>query len=114
MNKFFSTSFKLIAGFISLLVVALVLAVIFGVTVDLSFLKPGIEKAAKNTLNREVKINGPVVFEFSNWTAIDVRDVHIENVQNAIEPDFFTGFDIWIITFTVAPQGFLAVDHRPA
>ena len=40
-------------------------------------------------MEREVKINGPVVFEFSNWTAIDVRDVHISNVPNATDPDFF-------------------------
>lgn len=90
MKKIFSMFFKLIAGFISLLVVALVLAVIFGITIDLSFLKPGVEKAAKSTLGREVKIQGPVVFEFSNWTAIEVRDVHMANVPNATEPDFFT------------------------
>ena len=90
MQKTFSMFFKLIAGFITLIVVTLTLAVIFGVTVDLSFLKPGVEKAAKSALGREVKIQGPVVFEFSNWTAIDVRDVYIKNVPNATEPDFFT------------------------
>ncbi len=89
MKKLFSALFKLIAGFISLIVVALALAIIFGVTVDLSFLKPGVEKAAKSALGREVTIRGPVVFEFSHWTAIDLRDIHIENVENATDPDFF-------------------------
>jgi len=89
MKKLFSLFFKLIVGFISLIVVALTLAIVFGVTVDLSFLKPGIEKAAKAAMKREVKINGPVVFEFANWTAIDVREVHIANVANSPEPDFF-------------------------
>ena len=90
MKKIFSVLLKLILGFILILVVALGLAVTFGVTVDLSFLKPGIEKAAQSTLEREVEINGPVIFEFANWTAIDVRDVHIDNVPNAKDPDFFT------------------------
>jgi len=89
MKKLFSLFFKLIVGIISLIAVALTLAIVFGVTVDLSFLKPGIEKAAKSAMEREVKINGPVVFEFANWTAIDVREVHIANVANAPEPDFF-------------------------
>jgi len=89
-KKLFITLFKLITGFVSIIVVALVLAIIFRVTVDLSFLKPGIENATKSALGREVKIDGPVVFEFSNWTAVDVRDIQMENVSNATEPDFFT------------------------
>jgi len=89
MKKIFSILLKSIAWFISLLIAALAFAIIFGVTVDLSFLKPGVEKAAKSVLQREVKINGPVVFEFSRWTAIDVHNVQIENVPNATQASFF-------------------------
>ena len=90
MKKFFSILFKLLAGFISILIVALAFCIIFGITVDLSFLKPGVEKVAESALGREVKISGPVVFEFSHWTAIDIQDVHVANVPNANNPDFFT------------------------
>ena len=90
MKNFFSILFKLIAGFISLLIAALAFCIIFGITVDLSFLKPGVEKAAESALGREVKISGPVVFEFSHWTAIDVQDIHVANVPNVTDPYFFT------------------------
>ncbi|WP_309497148.1 AsmA-like C-terminal region-containing protein [Sulfurovum sp.] len=89
MKKIFSILFKLIATFILLLFIALSIAVIFRLTIDLSFLKPSIEKAAKFTIGREVKINGPVNFEFSHLTVIAVRDVHIANVPNASHHDFF-------------------------
>ena len=89
MKKIFFILLKTIAGFASLVIVALAFCIIFGITVDLSFLKPGVEKAAQSALGREVKINGPVVFEFSHWTAIDVRDVQVDNLPNAKEPDFF-------------------------
>ncbi len=90
MKKLFSILFKLIAIFVSILVISLTLAIIFGVTVELSFLKPGVEKAAKAALGRELKIRGPVVFKFANWTAIDVLDIRIANVKNATKSDFFT------------------------
>ena len=89
MKKFFFIFLKTVAGLVSLLVAALVFCIIFGITVDLSFLKPGVEKAAQSALGREVKINGPVVFEFSHWTAIDVQDVEVANVPNATQPEFF-------------------------
>lgn len=90
MKNILSILFKLILGFVSLLVVALGLAIVLGVTVDLSFLKPGVEKAAQNTLGKEVKINGPVVFEFSSWTAIDIHDVKIKNIPNASTSDILS------------------------
>ena len=89
MKKILLILFKIIAGFASLIIAVLAFCIIFGITVDLSFLKPGVEKAAQSALGREVKINGPVVFEFSHWTAIDVREVQIANIPNAIESVFF-------------------------
>ena len=88
MKKAFYLLLKTIGGLISLLLAALILCIIFGVTIDLSFLRPGVEKAATSALGREVKIKGPVLFEFAHWTAIDVRDVQVANVPNAKEADF--------------------------
>jgi len=88
MKKIFLILFKTIAGFVSLIIAALAFCIIFGITVDLSFLKSGVEKAAQSALGREVKINGPVVFEFSHWTAIDVREVQVSNLPNATDPLF--------------------------
>lgn len=89
MKKIFFIFLKTLVGLVSLLIAALAFCIIFGITVDLSFLKPGVEKAAQSALGREVKINGPVVFEFSHWTAIDVRNIQIANIPNATQPDFF-------------------------
>ena len=88
MKKLFFIFLKTVAGLVSLLVAALAFCIIFGITVDLSFLKPGVEKAAQSALGREVKINGPVIFEFSHWTAIDVQDIEVANVLNATESEF--------------------------
>jgi len=55
MRKFFSLSIKIIAGLLALAIVAVVVCIIVGVTVDLSFLRPGVEKAAATALGREVK-----------------------------------------------------------
>ena len=89
MKKVFFTLLKFITAFLSFLFIALSIAIIFGLTIDLSYLKPSIEKVANLTLDREVKINGPIIFEFSHLTAINVQDVHIGNVPNATNPDFF-------------------------
>ena len=90
MRHFFSLLMKIIAGLLALTFVAVVACIVIGVTVDLSFLRPGVEASAASALGREVKIQGPVVFEFSNWTAIEVRNVQIANVPNATKPEFLS------------------------
>ena len=88
MRNFFRWLIKIVAGLLALALVAVVVCIVIGVTVDLSFLRSGVEASAKSALGREVKIQGPVVFEFSNWSAIEVRDVQIANVPNATKPEF--------------------------
>jgi len=56
--------------------------------VDLGFLKGGVEASAKAALGREIKIDGPVVFEFSDWPAIEIQNVYVANVPDAFQPVF--------------------------
>jgi uncharacterized protein involved in outer membrane biogenesis len=82
--------FKFLGLLLSILVVTLLGLMYFGVTLDLSFLKQGVEASAGAALEREVKIEGPVVFEFSTWPAIEVQDVQVANVASSSEPLFFS------------------------
>jgi uncharacterized protein involved in outer membrane biogenesis len=90
LRTFFRRTFIGISLFFSLLL-GIVLALIFiGVTVDLGFLKGGVEASAKAALGREIKIEGPVVFEFSDWPAIEIQDVQVANLPDASQAVFFT------------------------
>lgn len=71
-----------------LLIISLLGLMYFGVTVDLGFLKGGVESSAGSVLGRTVAIEGPVVLEFSEWPAIEVRDVRVANLPDASNPDF--------------------------
>jgi len=73
---------------LSLLLVTVLALMLFGVTIDLGFLKGGIEVSAKSALGREVTIAGPVFLEFSDWPAIEVQDVQVANVPGASKPFF--------------------------
>jgi len=53
---------KIVAGFLALVFIVITLCIIFGITISLKFLKPGVETSARLALGREVKINGLVVF----------------------------------------------------
>jgi uncharacterized protein involved in outer membrane biogenesis len=53
---------------------------LLGVTVDLSWLRGGVEASAEKALGRDMQIKGPVVLEFSGWPSIEVRDITIANV----------------------------------
>ena len=75
-------------GLLTLVIATLAVLIYTGVTVDLSFLKSGVEASAQKALGREVKIQGPVVFEFSHWTSIEVKDVQVANVAQASDPVF--------------------------
>ena len=88
MKRIFRMAIKSLGAFMMLLVIGVVTCVIIGVTLDLSFLRPGIETSAGMALGRKVKIDGPVVFEFSTWPAIEARDVKVENVPGASKPAF--------------------------
>ncbi len=89
MSKIFRTVLKIFGVLLALLFIVLVLCTVIGVTIDLSFLKPGVETSARLALGRDVKIDGPVVFEFSTWPAIEVKDVRIANVPKSPQPIFF-------------------------
>lgn len=89
MRKFLLLSVKIVAGLLALVIVAVAACIIVGVTIDLSFLKPGVEASARAALGRQVKIEGPVVFEFSTWPAIEVRDVSVANLPKTSDPVFF-------------------------
>ncbi len=89
MRRLLLLSVKIVGALAALLVVAVAACIVIGVTIDLSFLKPGVEASARAALGREVKIDGPVVFEFSTWPAIQVNDVSIANRPGASQPVFF-------------------------
>ncbi len=84
----FKWLFISISLLLSLLVITIAGLMYFGVTLNLEFLKSGVEASAESVLDREVSINGPVFLEFSNWPAIEVRNVQIANLPDALEPVF--------------------------
>jgi len=90
LGKIVGRLFVVLGLLLSLLVATVVGLMFFGVTIDLSFLKSGVEASAQSALEREVKIEGPVVFEFSTWPAIEIKDVQIANVDSSSEPVFFS------------------------
>jgi uncharacterized protein involved in outer membrane biogenesis len=79
---------KTIAGVLMLLVTTVLVLTFIGVTVDLSFLRGGVEASASKALDRKVVIAGPVELEFSNWPALEVNDVSIANVDGAPQDKF--------------------------
>ena len=85
-GTFFKWLFITISLLLSLLVITIAGLMYFGVTLNLEFLKGGVETSAQSALGRKVSINGPVFLEFSNWPAIEVRDVQIANLPDAVEP----------------------------
>jgi uncharacterized protein involved in outer membrane biogenesis len=89
MSRLLRRTFIALGLFFSLLLVMLLALIFIGVTVDLGFLKSGVEASAKAALGREIKIEGPVVFEFSDWPAIQIQDVQVANVPGAQQPVFF-------------------------
>jgi len=76
-------------GLFGVLLVAVTVMALLGVTVDLSHLRGGVEVSAEKVLGREIKISGPVVLEFSGWPSIEVRDVTIANVPAGKADNFF-------------------------
>ena len=92
---------RLLVGVIKTLVtvcvaVALILLVsiaglmYFGITIDLAFLKGGVENSAEAALGREVTIEGPVSLEFSTWPALDIGGLTIANTASGKEPLFLS------------------------
>jgi uncharacterized protein involved in outer membrane biogenesis len=85
---FFKWLFITVILLLSLLVITIMGFMYFGVTLNLEFIKGGVETSAQSALGRKVLIEGPVSLEFSNWPAIEVRDVQIANLPDAIDPVF--------------------------
>ena len=81
-------TFLTISLLLSLLVIIVMGLMFFKITVDLGFLKGGVEASAESALGRKVAIEGPVVLEFSEWPAIEVREIRIANLPDASNPDF--------------------------
>jgi len=75
---------------LSVLIATVAGLMFFGVTIDLNFIKGGVEASAQAALGREVSVDGPVVLEFSNWPAIEVSNLHVANVADSSEPLFFS------------------------
>jgi uncharacterized protein involved in outer membrane biogenesis len=70
----------IVFGLAGAVLAAVTAMALLGVTVNLSFLRGGVEISAEKALGRDVEISGPVVLEFSGWPSIEVRDVIIANV----------------------------------
>ncbi len=63
-NIYFFIFLKTFTGLVSLLIAALAFCIIFCISVDLSFLKPGVKKAAQSALSGEVKITGSPLVQY--------------------------------------------------
>lgn len=83
MRVFFRRLFKTILALIVIIIVALVILVFAGVTIDLSKFRGAVETSIEAALDRDISIDGPVYLEFSNWPAIDIEDVTLANVEGA-------------------------------
>jgi uncharacterized protein involved in outer membrane biogenesis len=77
-------------GLAAVVMIAVTVMAVLGVTIDLSHLRGGVEISAEKALGRDVQINGPVVLEFSGWPSIEVRDVNIANVSQGQADNLFT------------------------
>lgn len=86
MKKFFRFLFKSFAAVLAFLIITLVVLVFAGITVNLDFMRRGVEVAASKALDRDVSIRGPVELEFSNWPALDISDVVVSNVDGGSSP----------------------------
>ena len=87
MKKFFSVLFKGILALLGVLLVAITALVFLGITVNLDFMRGGVEVAASSALDRKVSIEGPVELEFSYWPALNISDVKIANVEGGAKPN---------------------------
>jgi len=81
--------FIAISLLLSLIVITIAGLMYFGVTFNLEFLKGGVETSAEAALGRKVSIKGPVFLEFSDWPAIEIQNVQIANLPDAVDPVFF-------------------------
>ena len=77
-------------GLAAVALAAVTVMAALGVTIDLSYLRGGVEISAEKALGRDVQINGPVVLEFSGWPSIEVRDVSVANVSQGRADNLLT------------------------
>ena len=77
-------------GLAAVVLMAVTVMAMLGVTIDLSHLRGGVEISAEKAIGRDVKINGPVVLEFSGWPSIEVRDVSVANVSQGRADNLLT------------------------
>lgn len=89
MNKFFRWLAIFSAGLLVLLLAAVLVLSLLGVTVDLDRLRGGVETSAGAALGRDVSIHGSVRLELTGWPSIEVQDVAIANVPGASASLFF-------------------------
>ena len=80
----------IVVGLAGAALAAVTVMALLGVTIDLSYLRSGVEESAEKVLGRDVQINGPIVLEFSGWPSIEVRDVTISNAPWGRAEHLFT------------------------
>ncbi len=83
MKKFIKRMAVIIGGLIVALVAAITLLMMIGVSLDLSWMRGGVEASAGAALDRDVQINGPVTLHFSGTPGIEANEVSIGNVSGA-------------------------------
>ncbi len=88
LKKFSKIILKSLAWLFAGLVVLFVLLMAFGVRVDLSFLRSGVELAANTALQRKVSLAGPIALEFSGWPALSVSDIRVSDLPGSGSDDF--------------------------
>ena len=87
-GSFLKRTFLGLSIFVLLLVGSIVGLMFIGITVNLDFLKKGIETSAQSILERNVSVNGPIFFEFSTMPAIEVQGIQVANVVSSSTPEF--------------------------
>lgn len=88
---------KFVKGFLAVCLIVIVVVTVsvaglmyFGMTIDLGFLKSKVTASAQSVLGREVRIDGPVVLEFSSWPAFDINGMAIANTPGSSDPVFLS------------------------
>jgi uncharacterized protein involved in outer membrane biogenesis len=86
MKKLFVLLLKTLVTLLVLLTIGITVLIFTGVTVNLDFMRGGVELAASKALDRNVSIEGPVELEFSYWPALNVSDLNVANVEMGVKP----------------------------
>lgn len=89
-RKVFRLAFVTAATVIGLVALATLIIVISGVTLDLNFIRPAVERGAARALGRPVQISGPIELSPSLRPTVSIREVTIGNTSRWGQSDFMT------------------------